>query len=299
MSAPRISFGINRLVNEFCHLSVLYSDCLPPELADGMLGNKSYRQQNAALRLDEVFHRLERAPQISPESWYSFTRALMLTNSLEKACTMRTTVAGIGEELVETLRKGPIGYEQIWDKTHRRLEEYRQRFEAAWNPISENVLANLTDLAKRDWVQKDIQVHFVDCLWGGFAWMDCIAFTPFPDSEVQKKFLAHELSELITPHSIVERELASSGLSRGITHTVVDMIAYFSVREFMVKPVPPSLERRGIRPNPDYYPKAEELYPFFEQYAEDPGSYSGFDALVNEMVARLKSRPEGQMAQTA
>ncbi len=296
---PRVRFGIKRLVSEFCHLSVLYSDCLPSELADGMLGNKNYQQQNAALRQNEVFHSLEKARQISPESWYSFARALMRTNSLEDACAMWTTTAGMGDELIETLRKGATGYDEIWATTQGRLEEYRQRFEAVWSPISEEVLANLSELAKREWVQKDVQVHFVDCLWGGFAWTDCIAFTPFPDIEVQKKFLAHELSELITPHSIVERELASSGLSREITHTVVDMIAYFSVREFIAKPTLPSPERRGIRPNPNYYPAAEELYPLFEHYAENRSSYEGFDVLVREMVARLKSRLEGKIPQGA
>src|SRR5713101_2835604 len=190
MMVPSISFGIKRLVNEFCHLSVLYSDYLPSELADGMLGNKNYQQQHDTLRQEEVFRRLEKASQISPESWYSFARALMRTDSLEDACAIRTGMAGVGDELVETLRKGAIGYEEIWAKTQGRLEEYRQRFEAVWGPFSEKVLANLSELAKREWVQKDIQVHFVDCLWGGFAWTDCIAFTPFPDIEVQKKFLA-------------------------------------------------------------------------------------------------------------
>ncbi len=299
MKVPRVSFGIKRLVNEFCHLSVLYSDCLPSELADGMLGNKTYQQQNAALRQDEVFHRLEKASQISPDSWYSFARALMRTDSLEGACAMWTPTEGMGDELIETLQKGALGYEEIWAKNQGRLEEYLQRFEAVWSPISEEVLANLSELAKREWVQKDVQVHFVDCLWGGFAWTDCIAFTPFPDIEVQKKFLAHELSELITPHSIVERGLASSGLSREITHTVVDMIAYFSVRNFITKPVYPNPERRGTKPNPNYYPAAEELYPFFEHYAENRGSYDGFDTLVREMVARLKSRPEGKIPQAA
>ena len=65
MRIPGISFGVKKLVNEFCHLSVLYSDCLPSELADGMLGNKNYQQQNATLRQEEVFHRLEKASQIS------------------------------------------------------------------------------------------------------------------------------------------------------------------------------------------------------------------------------------------
>jgi hypothetical protein len=97
----------------------------------------------------------------------------------------------------------------------------------------------------------------------------------------------------------VERELASSGFSREITHTVVDMIAYFSVRDFIAKPVYPHPERRGVTPNPDYYPKVKELYPFFEHYAENPGSYEGFDLLVHEMVGRLKSSSEGPLAQTA
>ncbi len=298
MRAPRISFSVDRLVNEFCHASVLYADCLPSELADGMLGNKNYQQQNAGLRQDRLLQRLRQSGSISPASWYSLARALMRTGSLEGASQMSRTGSGLGNEFIAFLREGATGYEEVWAKTRERLEDYRERFEAAWNPIGEKVLANMSQLAKREWVQKDVQVHFVDCLWGGFAWTDCIAFTPFPDIEVQKKFLAHELSELITPHSIVEQGLASSGLSREITHTVVDMIAYFSVREFIAKPIFPSPERRGMRPNPNYYPRAEELYPFFEHYAENRSSCEGFDVLVREMVVRLKSRSEVQMAQT-
>ncbi len=299
MRAPRISFNVERLVNEFCHVSVLYADCLPSELADGMLGNKNYQQMNAGLRQNRVLRRLREAESISPASWYSLARALMRAGSLEGAGSMSKARAGMREAFIDTLREGVTGYEKIWAKTQGRMEEYRQKFEAVWSPISEKVLANLSELAKREWVQSDIQVHFVDCLWGGFAWTDCIAFTPIPDIEVQKKFIAHELSELITPHSTVARGLALSGLSREITHTVVDMIAYFSVRDFLAKPVYPNPERRGIRPNPNYYSAVEELYPFFEHYAENRGSYEGFDGLVREMVAKLKSRPEGNAPQAA
>src|SRR5713101_6063239 len=135
MMVPSISFGIKRLVNEFCHLSVLYSDYLPSELADGMLGNKNYQQQHDTLRQDEVFRRLEKASQISPESWYSFARALMRTDNLEDACVMWTHTAGMGDELIETLRKGATGYDEIWAKTQGRLQEYLERFEDAWNLI--------------------------------------------------------------------------------------------------------------------------------------------------------------------
>src|SRR2546425_13028202 len=108
---PKVSFGIKRIMNEFCHLSVLYSDRLPSELADGMLGNKNYQEKNAALRQDEVLHRLEKAAQILPESWYSFARALMRTDSLEDARAMCTHMEGMGDELLETLRKGATGYD--------------------------------------------------------------------------------------------------------------------------------------------------------------------------------------------
>ena len=66
------------------------------------------------------------------------------------------------------------------------------------------------------------------------------------------------------------------------------MIAYFSVKDFIAKPVYPHPERRGIRPNPNYYPAVEELYPLFEQYAKDPSAYADFDALVEDMVRKLK-----------
>jgi len=129
----------------------------------------------------------------------------------------------------------------------------------------------------------------VDCLWGGFSWVDTIAFTPFPDTEVQKKFLAHELSELITPSSIVESRLTESGLDGGIVHTVVDMIAYYSVKDSIS-----NLDRKGIRPNPSYYPAVEILYPLFEKYSRDPSAYDDFRAFVNDMVSKLKES-EGQL----
>src|SRR5713101_1784729 len=73
---PRIRLEATSLVNKFCHVSVLYSDCLPLELSSGMLGNKVYRRQNAHLRNDSALHALQRS-SITPRSWYSFARDLM------------------------------------------------------------------------------------------------------------------------------------------------------------------------------------------------------------------------------
>jgi len=61
------------------------------------------------------------------------------------------------------------------------------------------------------------------------------------------------------------------------------MIAYHSVRDSIS-----NLEKKGIRPNPSYYPAAELLHPLFEKYSRDPSEYGEFRAFVNDMISRLK-----------
>src|SRR3989454_11404387 len=91
--------------------------------------------------------------------------------------------------------------------------------------------------------------------------------------DVEKKFLAHELSELITPTSTVNRILADGGLDESISHTVFDMIAFFSVKDFIK-----NLDRKGIKPNPSYYPMANTLFPLLEGYSRDPAAYPDFES---------------------
>ncbi len=287
MSCPKITFGTSRLMNEFCHISVLYADQLPDELALGMLGNKSYQEQNAHLREDKVLQGFRQAEQISPSSWYSLARALMRAGKLGEV-RPNWKAGGQATFLLGILFDGVAGYNEIWEKTQSRLQEYKEKFAAVWDRMSDSVLSNLSVLSKREWAIDEVLVHFVDCLWGGFAWVDSIAFAAFPDIEVQKKFLAHELSELITPRAIVEPRLTEAGLDSEIAHTVVDMIAYFSVKDYIAKPVFPNPERKGIRPNPNYYPAVEVLYPLFEQYSQDTSAYKNFGALVKDMILKVK-----------
>ena len=117
--------------------------------------------------------------------------------------------------ILQILFQGSYGWEQMWDLTQSRLEEYKQKFGSAWSPITDSVLSRLSQLSKTEWTIDEIRVHFADCLNGGFAWHDSIAFATLPDIEVQKKFLAHELSELITPTQLVEEELERGGWTRG------------------------------------------------------------------------------------
>jgi hypothetical protein len=285
---PKISLEVSTLVNEFCHVSVLYADCLPQELSSGMLGNKVYALRNADLRQNNILHDLQRAP-ISPRSWYAFTRDLMRAGDFEEVVSDWKGREPMTDLFLSILSQGSSGWEQIWDMTQPRLEEYRQKFQAVWSPISDSVLSSLSQLSKAEWTVDEIRVHFADCLNGGFAWHDSIAFATLPDIEVQKKFLAHELSELITPSQLVSEELEREGLDPGVTHTVVDMLAYFSVKDFIAKPMPPNIERKGVVPNKNYYPKVEELYPIFDDYSKNSSEYDDFGSLVKKIVLRLKA----------
>ncbi len=285
---PQIEFGVSRAVNEFCHISVLYSELMPVELATGMLVNKAYQARNAHLRRDEVRLELQRVGPFASESeWYQFATGLMRRGPSGGLAALSGN--SNQAELFRKIRQGGVaGFEEIWTEARPRLEEYKEKFESEWSPTSDKVLNQLSTLAKTPWTVDKIRVHFIDCLYGGFGWIDCIGFAAFPDLQVQKKFLAHELSELITPRHIVGDALRKAGLNSEIAHTIVDMLAYFSVRDFLARPVYPNPERKGIKPNPNYYPAVEELYPAFESYAENPSIYADFEDLVQDMIAKLK-----------
>jgi len=162
---------------------------------------------------------------ISPRSWYGFARDVMKARDLEEVMSGWKGREPVTDVFLDILLQGSNDWGQIWGLTRPRLEEYKQKFESVWNPINDLVLSHLSQLSKSEWTTDEIRVHFADCLNGGFAWHDSIAFATLPDLEVQKKFLAHELSELITPSHRVSEELEREGLDPGVTHTVVDMLA--------------------------------------------------------------------------
>jgi len=280
---PKVEFEVNEPLNKFCHISVLYSDLLPDELAKGMLGNKPYQAKHSNLRTDENLERLRHAGIISPTAWYSTARTLIRTKSLDEAIASLKPGRPIGQ-ILNIMKQDVHGYDDIWASTKPRLEQYKQRFVEEWSPISSQVLSRLSLLTKEDWTTtNDILVNFVDCLNGGFAWTDSVAVYPFPDMDVEKKFLAHELSELMTPTSTVIRILADAGLDESISHTVVDMLAFFSVKDFLK-----NLDRKGIKPNPSYYPMANTLFPLLEGYSKDPGAYPNLESFLKGMVPLLE-----------
>ena len=279
---PKVEFEVNEPLNKFCHISVLYSDQLPDELAKGMLGNKAYQAKHTNLRTDENLERLRHAGIISPTSWYSMARTFMRTKTLDDAIASLKLGRPISQ-LLNIMKQDVHGYDDIWASTKPRLEDYKQKFIEEWSPISNQVLSRLSLLTKENWTTNDICVNFADCLNGGFAWTDSVAVYPFPDMDVEKKFLAHELSELMTPTSTVIRILADAGLDESISHTVVDILAFFSVKDFVK-----NLDRKGIKPNPSYYPMANTLFPLLEGYSRDPAAYPDFESFLKRMLPLLE-----------
>lgn len=303
-SIPRVRLEASRAVNEFYHLSVLFAELMPLELANGVLGNRKYQEERSGLKSDDVRAALELARReelSSQREWFEIARSLMRQDSSTE--TRKLAVRNLpGGIIRKIMSKGEAGFDELWKEAEPRLEEYRKGFEALWSPVSDRVLGRLSELAKTDWRSNEVRVHFVDCLYGGFGWCDCIGVAPVPDYEVEMKLVAHELSELITPQGIVAVQSRSAGFDPDIAHTVVDLLAYFSVNEFLPKPTVAGREKKGIKPNPEYYLAVRELFPFFERYAQNPTSYPRFGRLVEDMVSELRrvetpNAPTGPVSQ--
>jgi hypothetical protein len=61
------------------------------------------------------------------------------------------------------------------------------------------------------------------------------------------------------------------------------MLAFFSVKDFVK-----NLERKGIKPNPSYYPMAETLFPLLEGYSRDPAAYPDFETFLRRALPVLE-----------
>jgi len=285
---PKIEFDVSKTVNEFCHLSVLYSDLMPAELVSEILGNRSYRERYDHLRQPDLRLAIQKTgPFSSGSEWYRFVTGLMRRDGSGGF----QSLSGNSEfvKLFQDLRqRRATDFDEIWKETRIRLTQYMYDFLSWWSPISDKVLLKLQHLAKAHWQTDTIHVQYIDCLYGGFARNDSIGLTAFPDVNIQKKLLAHELSELITPRDMIVEALRKANLDLSIAHTIVDMLAYFSVRDFLSKPDPAGRERRGLRPDPEYYPAVEVLFPILEKYVQDPWVYPDFNSILEEMISALQ-----------
>jgi hypothetical protein len=179
---------------------------------------------------------------------------------------------------VGILTEALTSYESIWAQTEVRLEEYKSRFEAEWASIRESVLTSMSRLAKLPWKIESIDVHLVDCVYGAQSWVRDVVLPIFPVVDIEKKLLAHEIAHILVPDYLLKTKLKALSLDCAISHTIVDLIAYFGVKAHMLDP-----ERKGIKPNPNYYAHVPELYPIFEDCFKNYDLCADFDDILRRI----------------
>jgi hypothetical protein len=278
-AVPRIQFSVSKYVNMFYHLSVLFSEYFSDEESLGFLNNASYRREHVSLKTSKLHHLFQTLQDHAFYTWDFAGKSLFKADSLASAeRVLRYTSDQLVEVWLKIYGEALKPYEEIWTKTEPKLIEYSRGFTEKWITIGEPILIKMSDVAKQDWKQECIKAHFVDCLYGACAWSKDIALPPFPDVDLEKKLLSHELAHIVVPDYFLKTKLQDHGLPCSMAHTITDLIAYFGVKEHVADP-----ERRGIKPNPDYYEHFNQIFPIFEDCSKNPLKCRDFDQILEEI----------------
>jgi hypothetical protein len=257
-------------------MCVLFSEYFPDEISLGILNNSTYREAFEHLKTERLHQLFQSLQEHSFYTWDFMGLPLFETNALDSAeKILKNTSQNLAETWLKIYSEALSSYESIWAQTELKLKNFASEFEAEWISVHESILTKMSDITRLPWKQEYVNVHFVDCIHGSSAWIRDVALAPFPNVDVEKKLLAHELVHTLVPDYFLKTKLAKSGLGWNITHTIVDLIAYFSVKKHVNDP-----EKRGIRPNPDYYAHVEELYPVFEECYQYPDKYQSLDEIL-------------------
>jgi hypothetical protein len=192
--------------------------------------------------------------------------------------SLRETSENLTDIWLEILSTASTSYEDIWAQTEGRLQKYKSEFETDWNSVCQPILTKMSNAAKLPWSAEFIKVHLVDCIHGASSWTADVVLPPFPIVDIEKKLLAHELAHILIPDYTLKTKLQRLNLDLSIAHTIVDLIAYFGVREHVTDP-----KRRGIIPNPDYYAEAARLHLIFEECYKSPDRFGDFDDILRQI----------------
>jgi hypothetical protein len=276
---PSFRFFANKYVNLFYHVCILFSEYFPDEYSLGILNNSAYRQQHEHSKTQSLHQKFQELWQYSYHTWDFVGKSLFKASTvafvkdiLEKESQDQAEIwLGILSEALPS-------YVNIWAQTEPGLDEYMSRFEAEWNLIREPILTDMSKLAKLPWKIESINVNLVDCVYGAESWVRDVVMPAFPVIDVEKKLLAHEIAHILVPDYFLKTRLKALGLDCAISHTLVDLIAYFGVKEHVTDP-----ERKGIKPNPNYYAHVPELYPVFEDCFKNPDLCRDFDDILRRI----------------
>jgi len=277
---PKVRFFVNEYVNLFYHLLVLFSEYFSDEESLGFLNNSAYRQKYEHLKTEKLHRLFQSLQEHSFYAWDFAGKSLFEANTMDSVAeALKNTSQKVAGIWFEIYSEAFNSYEDVWTQTKPKLEEYAQKFEMEWNSISASVLSRMSNIVKCPWKYETVNVHFVDCLYGASAWVKDIALAPFPDTDVEKKLLSHELAHTLVPDHFLKTKLRDFGLDISLSHTIVDLIAYLSVKEHIA-----NSEQRGIKPNPDYYEQVDRLYPIFEDCYKHPETCRGFDEILGRIT---------------
>ena len=276
---PRILFSVNKYINMFYHLCVLFSEYFPDEISLGILKNSDYQQEHEHLKTERL-HRLFQ--DLQEYSFYTWDfMGLPLFNASDGSIVKKTlinTSRKIAETWSEIYQEAEKSYEPIWTQTEPKLKSYATKFKSEWIPVSETIMTKMSNIASLPWKQNSVNVHFVDCIRGASAWTKDVTLAPYTNVDVEKKLLTHELAHTLIPEYFLRTKLQRFGLDHSISHTIVDLIAYFSIRDHVAEP-----EKPGIKPKPEYYPQCEKLYPIFEDRYSSQDKFQSFDELLEQI----------------
>jgi hypothetical protein len=250
----------------------------------GILNNSAYRQQHEHLKTQGLHQKFQSLWRYSFYAWDFIGKSLLEAHSTSPTSKILKRASQDQMDIwTEILSEVLPSYEVVWDHTNGKLDEYRSKFEAEWNVAHESILTKMANIAKLPWKTEFINVHFVDCVYGAQSWTEDVVAPPFPVIDIEKKLLAHELAHILVPDYFLKTQLQSLGLDYTISHTIVDLIAYFGVIEHVADP-----ERKGIKPNPEYYADVPKLYKILSDCNKNLDQYQNFDEILN----RIKQQKE-------
>ncbi len=280
LKVPSVRFFANKHVNLFYHVCVLFFEYFPDEYSLGILNNSAYRKQHEHLKTQSLHQKFQHLQHHSFYTWDFVGKSLFEANAMALTQEiLEGTSQNLTDTWLEILSETLMPYENIWAQTEVKLKEYRSKFEAEWTPIYKSILTKMSNVAKLPWKTKVINIHLVDCVHGAQSWIRDVVLPPFPIIDIEKKLLSHEIAHILVPDYFLKTKLQVLGLDYAISHTIVDLIAYFGVKEHLTDP-----ERRGIKPNPNYYTQVPKLYPIFEDCYKNPDRYQNFDEILKQIT---------------
>jgi hypothetical protein len=281
---PIVSFHVDEFFNFYYHVTGLFPESYGPFSLQRASIDPRHKEKYAHVRTRGSEEAMQALTTLGWASRDPLEVKLLLKGETRPIDSVSAALAwrDLYTETIEAFRS-------VWRiQLREKLSRYAEKLSTIWDPISEDVLMKLSGFSKRNWPLPQIDVYLVDCLRGGTNTSSSVIIPPYPDLDVEKKLLTHELAHLLVSENAIRDLLKSCGLRIGggndTAHAIVDYIAYISSRDHFV-----NQSRKGLKPNPDYYEEEFDLLQAFEEYAK---TYSSYDTLENFVKYAVKQFPK-------